>query len=257
MDCIITAGGIPGPDDPIYAYTQGQSKALLDMNGRTMLERVVDALQESRHVDDIVVVGLGHDHGQQFRRPVHHLPDHGGLFSNGLAGVAWLRQHKGETGHILVCSGDVPAITAAQIDAHIEACQPLDKAMYYTFATRQVIEARFPQSNRTYVKLKGLEIAGGDVVVADPAITDENRELWTALTESRKHAWKLARTVGFTLLFKLLLRQLRLEDIENKATDIIGRPTQVILTPYAELAMDVDKPRQVEMLRQFFHNNEK
>jgi GTP:adenosylcobinamide-phosphate guanylyltransferase len=251
MDCIITAGGIPGPDDPIYSYTQGQPKALLDMNGRTMLERVVDALQASRHVDEIVVVGLGHDHGQQFRRPVHHLPDYGGLFSNVLAGVNWMRQHTGDAGHLLICSGDVPAITAAQIDDHIEACRPLDKAIYYTFATRQVIEERFPHSNRTYVRLKGLEIAGGDVVVADPAVADHNQELWIALTEGRKHAWKLAKTVGFSFLFKLLLRQLRVQDIENKAASIVGRPTRIILTPHAELAMDVDKPRQVEMLRQF------
>jgi GTP:adenosylcobinamide-phosphate guanylyltransferase len=251
MDCIITAGGLPGPDDPIYSYTQGQSKALLDMNGRTMLERVVDALQGSRHVDEIVVVGLGHDHGQQFRRPVHHVPDNGGLFSNVLAGINWVRQNREPAGHVLICSGDVPAITADHIDDHIQACQPLDKAIYYTFATRQVIEERFPHSNRTYVKLKGLEIAGGDLVIADPTVADHNQELWNALAEGRKHAWKLARTVGFYFLLKLLLRQLRLEDIENKAASIIGRPTKVIMTPHAELAMDVDKPRQVEMLRQF------
>ncbi len=27
MDAIITAGGIPKPEDPLYEYTQGKSKA--------------------------------------------------------------------------------------------------------------------------------------------------------------------------------------------------------------------------------------
>ena len=75
MDVIIAAGGIPQPEDPMYPYTQGKPKALIDMNGRTSLERVVDALQDSKYVEDIVVVGLGDDMGQTFKRPVHHVPD--------------------------------------------------------------------------------------------------------------------------------------------------------------------------------------
>ena len=51
MDCIVVAGGIPGPDDPLYEYTQGKPKALLDMEGRTMLERVMDALQSAEAVE--------------------------------------------------------------------------------------------------------------------------------------------------------------------------------------------------------------
>jgi hypothetical protein len=133
-----------------------------------------------------------------------------------LAGINWVRQNREPAGHVLICSGDVPAITADHIDDHIQACQPLDKAIYYTFATRQVIEERFPHSNRTYVKLKGLEIAGGDLVVADPTVADHNQELWNALAEGRKHAWKLARTVGFTFLLKLLLRQLRFKILKTK-----------------------------------------
>jgi hypothetical protein len=29
MDAIVTAGGIPLPEDPLYLYTQGHSKAML------------------------------------------------------------------------------------------------------------------------------------------------------------------------------------------------------------------------------------
>lgn len=37
MDAIVTAGGIPKPDEPLYVRTQGQSKALLDVNGKPMI----------------------------------------------------------------------------------------------------------------------------------------------------------------------------------------------------------------------------
>jgi len=34
MDVIITAGGIPRPKHPIYKYTKGKPKALLDIAGK-------------------------------------------------------------------------------------------------------------------------------------------------------------------------------------------------------------------------------
>jgi hypothetical protein len=33
MDALVTAGGIPAPDEPLYPATQGKSKALMDVAG--------------------------------------------------------------------------------------------------------------------------------------------------------------------------------------------------------------------------------
>ncbi|RMH01932.1 MAG: hypothetical protein D6706_00955 [Chloroflexi bacterium] len=256
MDCIITAGGIPGPDDPLYEYAQGKPKALIDMNGRTMLERVVDAFQHAQSVDDIVIVGLGDDMGMQFQRPVHHLPDHGSLLGNVLAGVRWLREQKGDVGYVLLSSADVPTLTGEIIDDFVARCQPLDKAVYYNFVTKEAMERRFPHSNRTYVKLKGVQIAGGDVVLADSVLADSHQELWEQLTNARKHAWKLAKTVGLWPMLKLLFRQLSIEDIENLFLRVVGRPAKIILNPHAEIAMDADKPHQVDLLREDLQQRE-
>lgn len=249
MHCVILAGGIPTPDDPLYAYTQGKSKALIDMHGRTMLERVVDALQASQSIEEIIVVGLGDDQGMTFSRPVHHLPDQGSLIKNAKAGTLWVVEHLQNSDRILLCSADVPTITPEAVDDHIQACQPLDKSIYYIFATREVMEKRFPHSNRTYVKLKGQEIAGGDLTIVDSSLAFGHDELFEAITNARKHAWQLARIVGFTFLLKLLFRQLSFEDIEGAVLRILGKPGKIMLTPHAELAMDADKPEQVELLR--------
>ncbi|MCZ7666045.1 MAG: nucleotidyltransferase family protein [Chloroflexi bacterium] len=157
---------MPDPEDPMYAYTQGKPKALLDFGGRTMLERVIDGLQGSQSIEDVVVVGLGSDLGMTFQRPVHHLPDQGSLVANALAGVAWLREQKQDTGVVMVCSADIPMITPAMVDDAVALCQPLNAMYYYTYITRQTMEDRFPNSKRTFVKLKGVEIAGGDFRIA-------------------------------------------------------------------------------------------
>lgn len=250
MDCIIAAGGTPGPDDPLYAYTQGQPKALLDMEGRTMLERVVDALQAAESVGRIVVIGLGSDMGMQFQRPVDmHLPDQGGMVANVLAGVDWLRQDDPSLETVLFCTSDIPTITGPIVDEFVNRCRPFDHCVYYIAVTQEAMETRFPHSNRTYVKLKGYNIAGGDMAVARVQLIDDHEELWVTLSNARKHAWQLARIVGLGTLVKYLFRQLSIAEIEETGERIVHCPVKVVIDPPAELAMDADKPAQVDMLR--------
>lgn len=249
INCVITAGGLPQPGEPMYEMTQGKSKALLDMNGRTMLERVVDALQAAETIGEIVVVGLGSDLGMTFQKPVYHLEDHGSLLKNALAGINKIRELHPETKLVLLCSADIPTITSAIVDDFIQKCAPYDKGIVYNFVDKPTMEARFPHSNRTYVKLKDALIAGGDMTLIQADLVDSNQEVWEAVTNARKHAWQLARVIGFRFLFKFLIRQLSFADIEQTAERITGRPGQIMLNPHAEIAMDADKPEQVQLLR--------
>ena len=233
----------------MYELTQGKSKALLDMNGRTMLERVMDALQNAQNVGEIIVVGLGSDLGMNFLGPVTHLPDHGSLLKNALAGIHKMRELHPETNLVLLCSADIPTITPEIVDDFIARCAPYDKGMVYNFVDKPTLEARFPHSNRTYVKLKDALIAGGDMTLIQGDLADSNQELWEALTNARKHAWRLARLIGLPFLLKFLTRRLSIADIETAAERITGRPAQIMLNPHAEIAMDADKPEQVLLLR--------
>ena len=257
INCVILAGGLAQPGDPMYELTQGKSKALLDMNGRTMLERVVDALQDSHSIGEIVVVGLGSDLGMQFHKPVYHTTDHGSLLKNALAGLDKMRELHPETNLVLLCSADIPTLTPKIVDDFIASCAPYDKGMVYNFVDKATLEARFPGSKRTYVKLKDGLIAGGDMTLIQADLADTNQDMWEALTNARKHAWQLARVVGFRFLFKFLLRQLSFADIEEAALRITGRPCSVLLNPNAEIAMDADKPEQVALLRTDIEKREK
>ena len=252
INCVILAGGLPQPEDPLYALTQGKSKALLDMGGRTMLERVVDALQNAQAVGEIVVVGLGSDLGMTFQKTVHHLPDQGSILRNALGGIDRMRELHPKSELLLVCSADIPTITPNIVDDFVERCRPFDKAMVYNFVDKPTLEARFPHSNRTYVRLKDALIAGGDMTLIQADLVDSNQDIWEALTNARKHAWKLARVVGLRFMLKFLLRQLSFADIEAAAQRITGRPCMVLLNPHAEIAMDADKPAQVELLQKDF-----
>ncbi len=250
MHCLIIAGGQVRPEDPLYPYSNGRPKALIDMGGQTMLERVVGALQASRHVEDILVVGLDPAAaGQHFARPVESLPDQGSMVGNMLAGCDWFLRHRPDAPAMLGCSADIPAITPAMVDAFIEACRPWEHAVYYNFVTRETLESRFPNSNRTYSKLNGMEVAGGDMVIVQPSVAERNRALIDMVTQARKHPWRIARIVGLPFLLKFLFHRVTFADIEATAGRILGAPVKIVLGSPAEMAMDADKPYQVDMLR--------
>ena len=53
MDALVVAGGIPKEGEPLYEYTQGKPKALLDVAGKPMIQWMLDALSGSEKIDTV------------------------------------------------------------------------------------------------------------------------------------------------------------------------------------------------------------
>jgi len=113
-----------------------------------------------------------------------------------------------------------------------------------------VMEGRFPGSNRTFAPLKGARVCGGALHVVSHKVVKENTDLWKRLTEARKSVFKQAAIFGPRLLIGLLLRQFDLEQLADYLGKRLGLRAKAVVCPYAEVAMDVDKPHQLELVRQ-------
>lgn len=251
MDCIVTAGGGVPENDALFPFTNGRPKSLLQIHGVTMLEYVIRALEAARNIDRIYVVGLDEEDVESLPLPsdIQTLPDQGGLVRNLEVTLNRLLEDNPGATTVLLCSADIPLLTAEVVDAYIEDCRPFDCIAYYNVVTRETMESRFPNSGRTFVPLRNHAVAGGDMTLVQTRILDTNDELWEAVFNARKHAWRLAKLVGLRTMLKLLFRRLTLSEIETLATRLVNAPVRVLKSPYPELAMDVDKPQQVEILR--------
>lgn len=256
MYAIIPSGGIPQPHHSLYPYTQGGSRVMIDVNGRPMLQHVLDALDAAASITGLIVIGLPPEAQSQVNahKPIHFLPDGGSLIANVKAGLAHVRATRPDDTAALICSADVPHIQGHMVDELVHLCQPFDHAFYYTIAAAELIEARYPHSQRTYTHFAdGVKISGGDVFVVQVAMLDTSEILWESITNARKRPWRMAQLVGLGTLFKLLTRRLSIEEAAARASRIIGKPVKVLFLPYAELAMDADKPHQIELLRRTSH----
>lgn len=249
LDAVVTAGGVPQPGEPLYLLTQGQPKALLRIVGKPMVQWVLEALEGSSRVGEVVLIGLEKDSLPPMPKVASFLPSQGGLLENVLTGMREvLRLHR-DSRHSLLVSSDIPTITAGMVDWVVDTAMRTDDDLYYPIVEDRVMERRFPGSRRTYTRLQEARVCGGDVCVVRTSTATENVDLWRRLINARKSPLHQASLLGYDLLLLLLLRRLTAARAEAMVSRRLGVRGRVLLSPYAEIGMDVDKPVQYELVR--------
>lgn len=249
MDAVILAGSVPIQEDPLYLHTQGRAKALIEIAGKPMVQWIIDALGGANDIDYILVVGLNPDCDLTCDKPLHFIPDQRDLFHNAKAALQHTRDRNPDADHVLFTTSDIPTITSKMIDWRVAEVHKHKQDINFTVVERHTMEARFPNANRSYIKLKDYELCAGDLHFAHPTLVEED-EIWGRLIAARKNPIKQAALLGFDLLLLLLLGRMTLKDGERRVGERLGVSGQVCISPYAELAMDVDKPHQLEIVRQ-------
>jgi hypothetical protein len=250
LDAIITAGEDPGNDAELLAFAGGAPhKALIELEGRTFLERVVAALLGSGRVKRVVVVGLPPEHRPDLGPRVTFLPGAGGMLENGEASLAYLRSTGDMSERILTSACDVPLVSAGVINDLVDQCLAYDVDFCYSIVSKEVMERAFPGSGRTFVPLVEGRFAGGDISLIKPALLDVDRTRMHELIGQRKTFWKQVRVIGLGTLFLFLIRRLSIARLERRVARVFGITGKAIVCPHPEVAMDVDKPHHLIVIR--------
>jgi GTP:adenosylcobinamide-phosphate guanylyltransferase len=250
MDAIVTAGGIPLPEDPLYSYTNGDSKAMVDVAGKPMIQWVLDAFGDAKHVDNVIVIGLSPKSGVTCKKPLHYISNQGRMLSNIVIGVEKSLELDPKTEYVLVASSDIPGIKAEMVDWLIETCMQTKEDIYYGVVPRAVMETRYPGSNRTYTKLKDIQLCGADMHITHVSMATEHLDMWEELIGNRKSPLKQAATIGFGTLLRVATRSITLDELVVTVTKRLGITGRPIVWEHAEPGMDVDKPHQLELIRE-------
>ena len=251
MDAIVTAGGIPLPEEPLYPATRGESKALLDIAGKPMVQWVLDALTDSKTVENVIIVGLTEKSGLKCGKKMYFVSNQGKMVENLQAGARKVREINPQARHVLLVSSDIPGITGEMVDWVVNTDMQTDLDVYYHVIQREVMESRYPGCKRTWTHLKGMEICGGDMNMGHISLLlAEDTGIWTKITDARKSPVKQAALVGFDTAFLLLTGQLTLEKAETNIMKRLNITGKAIVCPYAEIGMDVDKLFQLEIMRE-------
>ena len=249
MDAVVTAGGIPQPGEPLYSYSRGEAKALIDVAGKPMIQWVLDALGEAHTIERVVLIGLTDRTNLTCKKPITYLSNQGKMLDNLKAGTSKVLELNPKAKYVLFVSSDIPALKGEMVDWVVNTCLETSDDLYYNVIRREDMEERFPNSKRTYTPLKDMQVCGGDLNLARASIVFKNSEFWGDLIEARKNPAAQAAMIGPDIIFKLLFRQLTIDDIVKRVADKLNLKGRALVCPYPEIGMDVDKPHQLEIMR--------
>ncbi|MCX6057012.1 MAG: nucleotidyltransferase family protein [Chloroflexi bacterium] len=250
MDAIVTAGGIPQPGEPLYSFSNGSSKALIDVAGKPMVQWVLDALSNSTKVDNVILIGASQKIGLTCAKPIHYISNQGRMLANIVAGVNKSIELNKKSEYVLIVSSDIPAIKGEMVDWLVETTMQTKDDLYYGVCPREVMEARYPESHRTYTKLKDIQVCGADMNVIHVSMATTHLDTWEQLIGNRKSPLRSAAVIGFDILFRMFIRQITIQELVEKASARIGIKGKAIFWSQAEPCMDVDKPHQLEIMRE-------
>jgi GTP:adenosylcobinamide-phosphate guanylyltransferase len=226
----------------------GKPKALINIAGKYMIEYVIESLRNSKCVDKVYIVG-----SEGLREKVGHLADvyikgNGEIVENLREGIKLIRDYEKPC---IVCTCDIPMVKGEAIKDFVDKCTALKVDLGYPIIDKRLNDIKYPEAQRTYVKLKDGTYTGGNIIYIYPHIVDKFTNKIEQLVEYRKKPFKMGRALGFTFLIGLATGLLSIKSIEKKVQKMFNIKGSAILTDYPEIGNDVDKPSDIEFVKKY------
>ncbi|MBO8127793.1 MAG: NTP transferase domain-containing protein [Peptococcaceae bacterium] len=243
IDCILLAGS---PNDgPLAAVSDEAYEALIPIGDSPIIDYVLRALLDCREINHVLVVGPSDLNAViPLGGRVELLPPAGGLMENLEQGLKAL----GDEQHVLVATSDIPLITGPIVERFLAQCGDRSAEVYYPVVTEDTVAARYTGAKRTYVRLREGRFTGGNMALLHSSAYERCRRLAALFAENRKKPLKLARIVGIGLLLRFVTGTLSLQAVESKVTALAGITGRALVCQDPEIAVDVDKPEDYELV---------
>lgn len=246
-DAIILAGG--ENNKRLIACTPYCFEALIEIAGKPMVTFVAEALAASSHVDRIFVLGPAAKLRSCPFPPNTYILDGGETIIETIRlGMAALDHSR----KVLVATADIPLLTAEAVNHFVAQCAISEADLYYPVVPREVNERYYPGNKRTYVRLREGVFTGGNLFLVQPAIVERCAKVAEKIIANRKNPLVLCHMLGWSFVARFLCGALSLPAVEKRASELLGVKGAVVLSPYPELGIDVDKPSDLELVRAAF-----
>ena len=246
---LVLAGSRRGAADPVAAAAGVSHKALAPVAGRAMALRVLDTLRDCPEIgrialclDDLDLAG--------------RLPELARRIASGEVSVVVARHSPAASVlaaldqierplPLLIATADHPLLTAEMVRFFLAALGDAEAAA--AVAAETVIAAAYPETRRTYIRLKGGSYSGCNLFALMVADAARAAEFWTRVEAYRKRPWRLFAAAGPRALLAFLLGRIDLASAADRLSKLLGLRLRVVTLPFAEAAIDVDKPSDLAL----------
>jgi len=150
----------------------------------------------------------------------------------------------------MVTTCDHPLLTPDMVDLFLAESQASGADFTLGLATKNIIQPAYPHVKRTYLKFKDQHVSGCNLFYVRNEKGLEAIKFWRAAQHDRKRPIKLARRLGMGMLFKYISGGLTLKSAFEHASKSLKINAKPIILPFAEAAIDVDKPSDLALVNE-------
>jgi CTP:molybdopterin cytidylyltransferase MocA len=241
------AGRRPGEDRFAGAHNVA-AKALIPVGGEPMLGRVARTLLDSPSVGRIVVLSqqaealLTGGLAWMADEPRIATAEAGDGISASVAAVAG---SAAAPYPVLATTADHPLLTPEMIEAFIAGAAGADAA--FAMVERRTVESVHPGTRRTWLKAADGHYSGANLFAFMTVRSRSGIESWARAEKDRKRALRLLSYLGPAIFLRAVTRTISLDAAAEWAGRKAGVRLKAVPLPFAEAAIDVDKPADLEL----------
>ena len=239
VSVLILAGQREGIVDPLCAEAGVERKAILPINGKPMVNYVLEALD-----------------GVKLNKPYHVSGFDAGFDERmvqagsgvGPADSCAIALSEGIEFPCIITTADHPLLSAQILDHFIKTATLSGADFCVGLAEKSVIQPAYPNMKRTYINFSDKSVSGCNLFYIANARGLAAIEFWKQAQHLRKEPLKLARKLGWQVLFKYMFKRLSLSGAFDYASRILDIKASAVIIPIPEAAIDVDKPSDIVLV---------
>lgn len=249
-DAVILAGGENSSE--LKKIAPYDNEALIIIGKYPMIYYVYNALRDTPCIDKIVVSGpvealrsiLPKDDKLYF-------VEGGGNAIESFAHATNLLDDLGISPKVLAVPTDIPFITPEAIRDFLTCCEKSEADFYYPITSKEVNDKKYPGVIRTYVRLKDGVFTGGNLFLLRAEVIPACLDIGVKLIQRRKNPLAIAKLFGLGLVWKYMIGQLSIQMAEKRFYKVVGIRGKGIISKYAEVGVDVDKPEDLRLAQHY------
>ena len=244
ITAVVLAGSRPGVDP--FAQSHGTDlKALIQVGGKPMVVRPVEALLASESVDQIRVLA------QHPERIAAVLPDDprmsvetsGDTIASTLEAMCIDPNTRWP---ILVTTADHALLTPSMVEDFLGKSAGADIGI--GLVTRDALLKRLPETKRTWLRFRGGAYSGANLFLLGSPKVRSILELWRSNEQNRKKAWRMLLILGFAGFLGAILRLRTLQQTLDRVGRKLGLTIRAVELSDPLAAVDVDKPADHQLV---------
>lgn len=234
--------GSRGPDEPLAVYGGVSHKAMIEVGGKPMLVRVIEALQAAglqrivvaiERPELVTALGL---HG------VETLPAAAGPSASVLQAIDALGAP------LLVTTADHALLRPEWVTAFLDGV-PAGADVAAGLARSDVVTAAAPETKRTFLRFSDGAFSGCNLFLFATPAARGAATLWREVEAKRKDPIKLLARLGPLFAARYALGVLPLRAALDRLGALAGVRAEAVELPFGQAAIDVDKPADLDLVR--------